>query len=219
MGLYVRQLELGPMQNFVYLVGLEGSVETAVIDPAWDVPALVEAAAADGRRITHALVTHRHFDHSNGIVPLLEQLDAKIVVHRDDAAHVAGDVPDSVLTKVTGGEQLDVGGLKISCIHTPGHTPGSQCFHLDVPGGALVSGDTVFVNACGRCDFEGGSAEQMYDSLERVLGRLPDSTTLYPGHDYGDVKVSSLGRERERNPYFAFTNPADFRAFRMRPRK
>jgi hydroxyacylglutathione hydrolase len=103
----------------------------------------------------------------------------------------------------------------VTCVHTPGHTPGSQCLWCR---GALVSGDTVFVNACGRCDLAGGDATQMFDSLQRVLGALPQETVLYPGHDYGDVPVSSLSRERRLNPYFQLTDLEAFIAHRNRPR-
>jgi hydroxyacylglutathione hydrolase len=123
------------------------------------------------------------------------------------------------VTRVRAGAVIDVGLIRLSCIHTPGHTPGSQCFHLDHGDGALFSGDTVFVNACGRCDLEGGDAATMYDSLTRVLGALDTRTLLFPGHDYGDVKASTLARERERNPYFQFTDAADFVGFRNRPRR
>lgn len=218
-GLYVRRLELGPMQNFVYLVGPADRPETAVIDPAWDVDAILSAAGEDGRRLTHALVSHRHHDHVNGLAPLLERLDLRVVVHRDDAPALHRDLPPSALTCVTGGERIEVGGLPIACIHTPGHTPGSQCFHAEPGEGAVWSGDTVFVDACGRCDFEGGDPAKMHDSLTRVLGGLDGATRLYPGHDYGEVKDSTLARERAHNPYFRFDDAAGFIAHRMRPRR
>ena len=215
--LYLRQLQLGPMRNFVYLVGRADRPETAVIDPAWDVPALLRAAEEDGRRLTHAFVSHRHFDHMNGVVPLLEAQELRVVLHRDDAQPLARELPGSSLDLVGGGESVDVGGLAIACIHTPGHTPGSQCFHV-AGADALFSGDTVFAGACGRCDLEGGDPARMFDSLTRVLGALPAETQLYPGHDYGDVPVSSLAREREHNPYLRFPDAAAFSAYRQRPR-
>ncbi|MBL9039156.1 MAG: MBL fold metallo-hydrolase, partial [Archangium sp.] len=104
----------------------------------------------------------------------------------------------------------------VTCVHTPGHTVGSQCL---LARGALVSGDTVFVDACGRCDMPGGDAVQMFDSLHRVLGALPAQTVLWPGHDYGDVPVSSLARERAQNPYFRLTELEAFVSHRNRPRK
>lgn len=219
MSLYVRQLELGPMQNFVYLVGRADHPDTAVIDPAWDVPAILAAAKEDGRRITHALVSHRHYDHCNGVPDLLAEGGIRVIANEHDASDLMCDVPASDITAVSGGDVVDVGGLSIRCIHTPGHTPGSQSFLVEAPRPALMSGDTVFVNGCGRCDLPGGDPAVMYDTLSRVLGALPGETALYPGHDYGDVPTSSLSRERERNPYFQFETVDEFVAYRMRPRK
>ena len=215
--LYVRQLTLGPMKNFVYLVGAEGARETAVIDPAWDVPAIFDAAAADGRDVTAAVVTHHHHDHINGLPDLLARADVPVFVQKAelDFADVLHEHA-SAMKPVGPGDVVKVGPLELKLIHTPGHTPGSQCV---LCGGALVSGDTVFVNACGRCDFPGGSPEQMFDSLHRVLGELPDETKLYPGHDYGDVQVSSLARERQQNPYFQLGEVGEFLKHRMRPRR
>lgn len=216
-GLYVRRLELGPMRNFVYLVGPSDRPETAVVDAAWDVDAILAAAREDGRTLTHALASHRHHDHVNGLVPLLERQPVRVVLHRDEVSSLRRDLGGDVQA-VNGGERVDVGGLELTCIHTPGHTAGSQCFHVASGPGALFSGDTVFVNACGRCDLESGDPRQMFDSLHRVLGALPGATVLFPGHDYGDVKESTLHREREQNPYLRLPDEAAFVAHRMRPR-
>ncbi|GMU62645.1 MAG: MBL fold metallo-hydrolase [Myxococcaceae bacterium] len=214
--LYVRQMTLGPMKNFVYLVGLAAGDEGAVVDPAWDVPAIRKAAEEDGKRIVAALVSHHHFDHINGLGPLLAAVDVPLYAQKAEVDFADALKPFAGAVRPVGpGEVIHVGGLPITCIHTPGHTPGSQCL---LCGGALVSGDTVFVNACGRCDLSGGNPEQMFDSLHRVLGGLPGNTVLYPGHDYGDVQVSSLERERKQNPYFQLTALPEFVRHRMRPR-
>ena len=221
-GLYLRQLPLGPMDNFVYLVGAEGSRETAIIDPAWDVAAALEQARKDGREVTHALVSHHHRDHCNGVVPLLEEAAVRVHAGKGDVQWL----PDGVQGEVTAlapGDVIEVGPLRIRALHTPGHTPGSTCFHLEegpaTGSGAIFAGDTLFVNACGRCDLPGGDATQMYSSLKR-LSELGDEVRLYPGHDYGDVPVSSIGRERAHNPYFALLGSLEeFVGLRLRPRK
>lgn len=214
--LYVRQLPLGPMKNFVYLVGPPTGRDALVIDPAWDVPAILSAAEADGRVLVGAFVTHHHADHVNGLPALLAAKELPVYAQRDEVAFapVLRDLGD-VLRPVAPGEVVTVGGLPVTCVHTPGHTVGSQCLSC---GGALFSGDTLFVNACGRCDLPGGDAGVLRDSLFDVLGRLGDETVLYPGHDYGDVPVSSLGRERARNPYFRTRTRDEFIALRSRPR-
>ncbi len=214
MGLYVRQLKLGPMENFVYLLGAEGSPQTAIVDPAWDVPAALRAAREDGREVTHALLSHHHFDHVNGLPDLLAQGGIRVFAHRADIPRLAPEVRAEV-TPLEAGDAVEVGPLRIAAMHTPGHTPGSTCWHT---GDGLFAGDTVFVNACGRCDLAGGDPEQMFQSLNRVAS-LPGQVRLYPGHDYGDVPVSSIAREREQNPYFQkLSSLTDFLAWRMRPR-
>ena len=214
MALYVRQLKLGPMENFVYLVGAEGARETAIVDPAWDVAAGLRAAEEDGRTITHALISHHHFDHVNGLPEVLAQGGIRVFAHRADVPRLAPELQREV-TPLDAGEAVEVGPLRIAAMHTPGHTPGSTCWHAR---DGLFAGDTVFVNACGRCDLAGGDPEQMFQSLKRV-SQLPDEVRLYPGHDYGDVPVSSVARERERNPYFQkLSSLTDFVAYRMKPR-
>jgi hydroxyacylglutathione hydrolase len=214
MPLYVRQLKLGPMENFVYLVGAEGARETALIDPAWDVEAALAAAEEDGRAVTHALVSHHHFDHVNGLPMVLDKGGIHVFAHRADLPRLAPELQREV-SAVEAGTAVEVGPLRIAAMHTPGHTPGSTCWHA---GEGLFAGDTVFVNACGRCDLAGGDPEQMFQSLKRV-SELPGEVRLYPGHDYGDVPVSSVARERERNPYFQkLASLTDFVAYRMRPR-
>jgi hydroxyacylglutathione hydrolase len=209
-------MTLGPMQNFIYLVGAASAKEVAVVDPAWDVPEIFAEAQRHGKVITAAFLSHHHFDHINGVEDLLAKADIPVYAQKAevDFADVLQDFKGA-LKPVGPGDRIQVGPLEVTCIHTPGHTPGSQCISC---GGALVSGDTVFVNACGRCDFPGGSPEQMFESLTKVLGGLGDDTILYPGHDYGDVQVSSMGRERAQNPYFRLGVLTDFIAHRMRPR-
>ena len=215
MELYVRQLELGPMQNFVYLVGPAGARETAIIDPAWDLNAALQAAEEDRRTITHALVSHHHFDHVNALPDVLAQGGIRVYAHQLDVPKLAPELQREV-TAVSAGDVVEVGRLRMTAMHTPGHTPGSTCWHT---GASLFAGDTVFVNACGRCDLAGGDPEQMFHSLKRV-SELPGDVRLWPGHDYGDVKVSSIARERENNPYFQkLASLTDFVAWRMRPRK
>jgi len=217
MAIYVRQLKLGPMENFVYLVGAEGAPEVAVVDPAWDVEAIEQAAREDGKVLAAAFVSHCHGDHTNGLPELLERHDLPVYAQRAelDFSPELRSLGDC-MKPVSPGDALAVGRLTFKALHTPGHTPGSQCLWAD---DALVSGDTVFVNACGRCDLKGGDPEAMYRTISQVLLALPPATRLMPGHDYGDVPVSSLAMERKRNPYFQFPDVASFVAYRTRPRR
>lgn len=214
--LYVRQLTYGPMKNFIHLVGAAGAAEVAVVDPAWNVPALLEEVARDGKKIAAVVLTHSHEDHVNGVPELLRSHDVPVYVQRAEVAFNSRLQDFAGALKPVGpSDQVKVGPLALTFIHTPGHTPGSQCLHC---GGALFSGDTLFVDHCGRCDFPGSDVGQMFDSLHRVLGALPDETKLYPGHDYGAVPVSTLERERKLNPYLLRTDLKSFSDYRLRPR-
>ena len=203
--MYLKQLELGPMQNFIYLIGDPESREAAVVDPGWEVPKILKAAEQDGYRLTKAFVTHHHFDHVMGLGELLKALDLPIYVHRDDAPLL--DVARSSLRPMAGGETVPVGKMPVTLIHTPGHTEGSQCLLVN---GRLLSGDTLFIRACGRCDLPGSDPAKLYDSLTRKLKPLDDTTVLCPGHNYADVPTSALGEEKRTNPFLAVPTLPDF---------
>ncbi|HXX30116.1 MAG TPA: MBL fold metallo-hydrolase [Myxococcaceae bacterium] len=215
--IFLHQLPLGPMRNFVYLVGTEGERDVYVVDPAWDVDAIEKACTADGKWLAGIFLTHSHKDHINGVAELLRRHDLPVYAQRAEIdfspdLQAFGDA----LRRLGPGDRVGMGGASVVAVHTPGHTPGSQCLFA---GDALVAGDTLFVNGCGRCDLLGGDPAAMFHTLTGVLGKLPPATRLFPGHDYGDVPVSSLGREAQRNPYFQFTDAKSFVTYRMRPRR
>ena len=209
----IKQLELGPMQNFVYLIGDPVTRQCVVVDPAWEIDAIVDEAAADGMEITGALVTHTHQDHVGGhlfghdipgVVELLEKVKAKVYVHKAEREFLRGVA--SELVKVEGGDTISVGRFPLTFIHTPGHTPGSQCFLVD---GRLVSGDTLFIRSCGRTDLPGSDPKEMYTSLTQRLGALPDDTVVLPGHNYGGAHTT-IGAEKQQNPMMRFPSMTDF---------
>ncbi len=204
------------MKNFITLLGPAAGREVAVVDPAWDAKAIIRACEEDDRRITAVVLTHHHHDHVNAVAPLLSLIDVPVYAQRKEIEVADTFAPfAAALEPVEPGGVISVGALEVTCLHTPGHTPGSQCLWC---GGVVATGDTLFVNHCGRCDLPGGDVGQMYDSLHGVLGKLPDDVVVYPGHDYGDVPVSSLSRERERNPYLLARDRAEFIALRSKPR-
>jgi glyoxylase-like metal-dependent hydrolase (beta-lactamase superfamily II) len=215
--LYFKQIEIGPMQNYVYLIGSLETRKVAVVDAAWDIDTILKIAAQDDMEITHAFVTHTHPDHVgggfagmaiDGVTELLEKRKAKVVVHKAEAEFLKGLSP-SDLIKTDHGDKIDVGGIEIDLMHTPGHTPGSQCFLVD---GRVVSGDTMFIDACGRVDFPGGNAEQMYYSLTQKLMALPDDTILFPGHNYAAKPHATIGEQKKTNPYLRFSSLKQFLA-------
>ena len=195
---YVRQLELGPMQNFVYLVGDPDSKEAAVIDPAWDVPRIMDTAKKDGYRITQAFLTHHHFDHVNGVDELLRLTPARVHAHQDDLPYLS--VPEASLNRLRHGDVVQVGTLPVTVLHTPGHTPGSQSL---LAVGRVFTGDTLFIGSCGRADLPGGDAKALYRSMVEQLRPLDDATIVMPGHNYADEPSATLGVEKRRNPFLA----------------
>ena len=207
MSLYLKQLELGPMQNFVYLIGDPATKEAAVVDPAWNVPAILEQLKQDGYRLTHIFLSHGHYDHINGVEEMVEKTDATVCGHKSELeefiAEGAGGlvIPKSSLKKTHTGDSVNVGRLEAKFIHTPGHTPGSQCIYIENgPLRVLVTGDTLFVGTIGRCDFPYSSAKDFFRSLGKIKG-LQEDTTFYPGHDYGATPSNTLKNEKRTNPF------------------
>jgi glyoxylase-like metal-dependent hydrolase (beta-lactamase superfamily II) len=186
-----------------------------VVDAAWNIDEIVRIAAQDEMEITHALVTHTHPDHVGGgfagmeiagVTELLEKCKAKVVVHKAEAEFIKG-LSSSDMIKTDNGDKVDVGGVEVQLMHTPGHTPGSQCFLVE---NRVVSGDTLFIDACGRVDFPGGNPEQMYYSLTQKLMTLPDDMILFPGHNYAPLKHATLGEQKKSNPYLKFSSLKQF---------
>ncbi|MEE3327549.1 MAG: MBL fold metallo-hydrolase [Myxococcota bacterium] len=224
--LYFQQLAVGEMANLAYLVGSRSQGEALLVDPAWSVDGLLDQAEADGIRVTGALVTHYHQDHIGGslfgqeiegISSFLERNPAPVHVNKFEAEGVAkvAEIPRSELSEHEGGDVIEIGGIRVRLLHTPGHTPGSQCFLIEETGRAssLVSGDTLFLGSCGRVDLPGSDPEQMYHSLNGTLKRLPDETLLFPGHLYSPEGQSTMGVQKETNPFLRVTSLEMFLQF------
>jgi glyoxylase-like metal-dependent hydrolase (beta-lactamase superfamily II) len=216
--LIVEQLQLGPMQNFVYVVGSRATREVVLIDPAWDIEGLARHLAEQDYKLTGALVTHYHPDHIGGgfggrkiagLAELLEHFPVKIYAHKEEAAGVrkVTGISETDLVKVDSGDRLRVGDIEVEFLHTPGHTPGSQCFRIK---NTLVSGDTLFIQGCGRVDLPGSDPEQMYHSL-RKLAALPDDTLLLPGHHYSEAPNATMAETKAQNAYLRIEDLATFK--------
>ena len=201
----------GQMANYCYLIGDRERGEAVAVDPAYRVRELVDILAADGLRLTGVLVTHYHPDHVGGdlggwkIEGLRELLasDAAAPIHvqQEEASGVmrVTGASESDLVRHRSGDVVTVGDIDITLLHTPGHTPGSQCFLVD---GRLVSGDTLFLDGCGRTDLPGGDPQALYESLTQKLAVLPDETVLYPGHHYSPEPSATMAETRSRNIVF-----------------
>ena len=182
------------MANCVYLIGDETSRLALVVDPAWEVPAILAAVEAAGYRLAAALLTHNHFDHVNGVEELLRAADIPVYVHREDASAVPAG---RSLKPVADGDSMSLGGLEVGFLHTPGHTAGSQCLKVE---GRLLTGDTLFIDGCGRVDLPTSDPERMGQSL-RKLAALPPETEIWPGHGYSGKESATLKSQLLSNPY------------------
>jgi hydroxyacylglutathione hydrolase len=218
--LYFRQLLSGrdfavgdplasQMVNFVYAIGDRASGECVLVDPAYAVEELVGLVAADGLRVTGALATHYHPDHVGGsmmghtiegIAELLELVDCPIHVQHDEVEWVTKVTPvtGDQLVGHDSGDVVMVGDIEISLVHTPGHTPGSQCFFVD---DRLIAGDTLFLEGCGRTDLPGSDPVKMFESLRR-LAEVPDTTILFPGHRYSIASSATMDVVKQTNFVF-----------------
>ena len=216
--LFIEQIEMGPMQNFSYIIGSRTTHEVALVDPAWNIDALLKHVETQDLKPVAVLITHYHPDHCGGtmrgqniegVAELLEKQDLKTYIHKEEAMglkRITG-LADSDIVKVTSGERLQVGEIEIEFLHTPGHTPGSQCFRVR---NTLVSGDTLFIQGCGRVDLPGSNPDEMYESLKR-LASLPDDTVLLPGHNYSDVPRATMGQTKATNDYLTIPSLHEWR--------
>jgi glyoxylase-like metal-dependent hydrolase (beta-lactamase superfamily II) len=227
--LYFRQLLSGrdfaqgdgiaaQMRNFAYLIGDRQTGDCVVVDPAYAAGDLVDVLEADGLHLSGVLVTHHHPDHVGGsmmgielkgLAELLERVSVPVHVNSQEAQFVSRitGIPMSDLTSHEHGDKVGVGAIDIELLHTPGHTPGSQCFLLD---GRLVAGDTLFLEGCGRTDFPGGDSDEIFRSLQK-LAQLPGDPTVFPGHWYSLEPSASLSEVKRSNYVYRVANLEQWR--------
>ena len=220
--LYFRQLLSGrdfatddpvarQMVNFTYVIGDAETREVFLVDPAYSPDELLALLAADGLHLVGVVATHYHADHIGGslmghavagIAEIAARVDVPIHVQAHEVTWVAQGtgVGSPPVVAHESGDVINVGQIDITLIHTPGHTAGSQCLSFE---GRLVSGDTLFVNGCGRTDLPGSNPREMYLSLQERLADLPDETLLFPGHFYSPEPFATLGEVRAHNAVLA----------------
>jgi glyoxylase-like metal-dependent hydrolase (beta-lactamase superfamily II) len=186
----IKQLDIGYMDNFGYIVGCEKTRKALVIDPGHDVDRILSAAEKQSLEIETIVNTHGHGDHTAGNAELKSMTGAKIIIHALDAA---GYPTADVLLEDE--KTLQLGEITFDIIHTPGHTPGGICLHAE---GNLFTGDTLFVGDSGRTDLPGGDRPTLGKSIRRLM-QLPDDTVIWPGHDYGPTPTSTIGWEKRHN--------------------
>jgi hydroxyacylglutathione hydrolase len=187
--LYIKQIEVGFMAVFSYIIGCPKTKEAVVIDPGGDAEKILSEANAAGYLIKYIFNTHGHSDHTAGNDALKKLTGAKIVMHKLDAKHEKADI---LLDKE---KDFRVGEIVFNIFHTPGHTQGGICFYAE---GNLFTGDTLFVGDSGRTDLPGGDRPTLGKSIRKLM-ELPDDTVVWPGHNYGPTPRSTLKWEKRNN--------------------
>lgn len=198
--MFIRQVQVGEMLNFAYIIGDAETREGLVIDPSWEPERLFQIAKEEGITIKYIVNTHCHEDHVNGNAGMKGLTGALIAIHEDEAKYLRHFFPPEADIKLRDRDAISIGNTIITAIHTPGHSPGSMCFMAE---NTLFTGDTLFVGSCGRTDLPGGD-DAAFRKTMRGLKTLDDSVAVYPGHNYGDVPASTMGREIGYNPCLCF---------------
>ena len=208
MSLNVHQLALGTMANFIYVLEDTTTKQAAIVDPAWDVRSILRLITDHKLDLTYILLTHGHFDHTDGINECLAYKDVPVYLSKQELPKLIPECKNLVFTKDN--DVISLGETSITILHTPGHSPGGQCFY-SAPH--LITGDTLFIDGCGRCDLGGSSLDDMYQSLERIKV-LPNDTLIYPGHDYADKAIDTLENQLQSNRFLTCDTKETF--FRKR---
>ena len=208
----IHQYALGPWDNLMYLLEDTATKECAVIDPAWDVTVIQSEIEKRGLKPTHCLITHKHYDHVNMIEPL-QACYPNLPVYMSGTEIDWSNYENPKLVRIAHDEEISIGkNLKVKVLNTPGHSPGSVSFHV---GHNLLTGDAVFIDSCGRADFDGGDPRVLYQTINWIADNLSDETVIYPGHGSLEKGSDSLANQKKNNPYFVFDNYEDFEAKRM----
>jgi glyoxylase-like metal-dependent hydrolase (beta-lactamase superfamily II) len=202
----IRQMDLGPMMNFIYLIGCLDTRMAAVVDPAWDVPRILEVTRELDLNLSHILLTHLHPDHANGLEDLLQATNALVCIHGEEisyAQEMARRFQISVnflqrrsenILSVTDEQEIRVGALPVRCLHTPGHTPGSMCYVAD--GSLLFSGDTIRLRAGEAVPFAPWLSRNRDAHIRSVhtLARIEGLAHIFTAHSGATADVARAFR-------------------------
>ena len=187
----IEQISVG--DNFSYVIYCPVTKKAALVDPSYDTEPVLEFIAKKGLKIEYIINTHHHGDHTAGNAVIQNQYSCDIIASSLDKVHAAKGVSKFVID----GEELLLGEVRLRFLQTPGHTFDGLCIIVD--DSAILTGDTLFIDDCGRCDLAGGSLTHMFNSLQEKIKKLPDNLIVYPGHDYGPKPFDTLGNQKKTN--------------------
>ena len=193
--IHIEQVPVGRMANFSYLIVDVASKEALYVDPGWDSKKVISVAEQNEWKIVGMVVTHFHFDHCQSLPEAWKALRAAVFLPKGEGEHI--DKPEYKTKWMEEGTEISVGNQKVKCLSMPGHTPNEICLLV---GNHLITGDVLFVDACGRVDLPGSDPERMFHSLKRI-SEMSDELVIYPGHDYGSKPTDTLGNQKKTNPY------------------
>lgn len=207
----IKQFPIGPMQNFIYMIGDIKTKQAVIVDPAWDPTEIYRLVENEGFKLSGLLVSHAHYDHTNAIEVILQKMDIPVYAQKEEIEYsksdcgIVGDLGEAVKV-LNHQDQIKLGETEINFLHTPGHTPGSQCIRV---GNHLITGDTLFIGGCGRGDLPGGNPTLLFQSLKKIA-TMPSDLIICPGHDYGEVTERVLLDEKSKNPFLQFETEDEF---------
>lgn len=202
----LKRFVVGPLETNCYVFADEGTREAAIIDPGADTGAISEYIKKNGLKVRYVINTHGHGDHIGGNYFFAQKGGVGLLIHEDDADFLTA--PGLNLSAAFGvsikapaatrllkdGEKIQVGGLYLEVLHTPGHTPGGICLRS---GDVVFTGDTLFYEGVGRTDLPNSSDKAIFKSIKDKLMTLPDDCRVYPGHG----PQTTIGHERKHSPF------------------
>ncbi len=204
--MYLERMPVGMLAANCYLIACEKTNNAAIVDPGGDLEKIMNKVNSNNFEVKYIILTHGHGDHIGATEGIKELTGAEILIHKKDNSLIK-DPRKNLSSSINGpnisfsadklvedGDIIKLGELSLEIIHTPGHTPGGICIKVE---NTILSGDTLFANSIGRTDFEGGSFEEIANSIKNKLYVFDDSIKVFPGHG----PATTLGIEKTTNPF------------------